>query len=435
MKKLTEVSIKHRILKGMGANGFGQLVTVLSQLLIIPILIASWGAEVFGVWLAISAIPAYLSFANLGVAPYGATILTTYTAGAGSYGDSYFLKIYNSIFWITTFVALLVFLISGLVIYCSVENYRPFSEYISEKEFLGVVLALVSSVVINMYFAVWDVIFRPAGDYALGIIWNNTTRLLEQVTIGLGVVLFEWSIVDVAVSILCVKSFGVVVCGLYCVLKYKIKPIRKIPELTDIKRILKESYGYMTMPLGYAFSTQGMIILAAMISPIFAASFGVIRTLVSAGRQMVLIVSQSVWPELSKAKGSKDQALFRNLFFKMLAFSMFMVLLGIFILYAGSEFIFKLWLGNTDLFNNELFWYMSFYTIISVFWNQFFIVLASVADVGRFSIYFLVLNCFAFFVSLLYTDFFLIVYCSVEVLILVVVVLLSKKHLDVNCVY
>jgi len=59
-------NLKTRLLKGIIANGIGQIVTVVIQAVSLPIFLHSWGKELYGEWLILSAIPAYLSLSDIG---------------------------------------------------------------------------------------------------------------------------------------------------------------------------------------------------------------------------------------------------------------------------------------------------------------------------------------------------------------------------------
>ena len=60
------MSTKRRITQGIGANGFGQAVTILTQIASVPILIHAWGMDLYGEWITLSAIPAYLVLSDIG---------------------------------------------------------------------------------------------------------------------------------------------------------------------------------------------------------------------------------------------------------------------------------------------------------------------------------------------------------------------------------
>ena len=58
--------VTRRILHGLSANAYGQLVVIVIQLAGVPILLHAWGTQLYGEWLILAAIPTYLSMADLG---------------------------------------------------------------------------------------------------------------------------------------------------------------------------------------------------------------------------------------------------------------------------------------------------------------------------------------------------------------------------------
>ena len=65
---LSENTISLRIIRGLGAQGFSQLVKVIVRLAEVPLLLSFWGAQLYGEWLMVAAIPAYLSVCDGGFA-------------------------------------------------------------------------------------------------------------------------------------------------------------------------------------------------------------------------------------------------------------------------------------------------------------------------------------------------------------------------------
>lgn len=73
-------SVRRRIVYGRGANAFGQLVTIIVQLVGVPILLHAWGVQLYGEWLILFAIPAYLSMTDLGFTQCAANDMTARVA-------------------------------------------------------------------------------------------------------------------------------------------------------------------------------------------------------------------------------------------------------------------------------------------------------------------------------------------------------------------
>src|SRR5271163_1103810 len=55
-----------RVIRGISANVYGNLIQTALQLLSVPILATHWGLETYGAWLIIFTVPNYLAFADFG---------------------------------------------------------------------------------------------------------------------------------------------------------------------------------------------------------------------------------------------------------------------------------------------------------------------------------------------------------------------------------
>lgn len=73
-------AVVKRVVKGLGANGYGQLVSVVVQLVGVPVLLYAWGPQLYGEWLILFAIPTYLSIADLGFSQSVANDMTARVA-------------------------------------------------------------------------------------------------------------------------------------------------------------------------------------------------------------------------------------------------------------------------------------------------------------------------------------------------------------------
>src|SRR3990167_9295719 len=56
-----------RIVAALGANAFGQATNIVIQLASLPLFLHQWNMSTYGTWLMLSAMPAYLSMADVGM--------------------------------------------------------------------------------------------------------------------------------------------------------------------------------------------------------------------------------------------------------------------------------------------------------------------------------------------------------------------------------
>src|SRR5438034_2020331 len=79
-------NIVRRLLKGFGANLYGQGVVIVIQLAGVPILLRYWRPQLYGEWLILFAIPAYLSMTDLGFSQSAGNDMTARVARGDTAG-------------------------------------------------------------------------------------------------------------------------------------------------------------------------------------------------------------------------------------------------------------------------------------------------------------------------------------------------------------
>jgi O-antigen/teichoic acid export membrane protein len=76
----------HRILGAVAANGFARLMRIAEQLLLIPLLLAAWGVDRYGEWIALTSLAMFATFANLGVGHAAGSDIVLRHAGGDVHG-------------------------------------------------------------------------------------------------------------------------------------------------------------------------------------------------------------------------------------------------------------------------------------------------------------------------------------------------------------
>src|ERR1700722_13658547 len=61
-----EHSLQKKLTHGFSAAALGPVVTAFVQLVTVPVFLRVWGAERYGEWILLSAIPSYLSMTDMG---------------------------------------------------------------------------------------------------------------------------------------------------------------------------------------------------------------------------------------------------------------------------------------------------------------------------------------------------------------------------------
>ena len=164
-----------RIARGLAANTGGVAVTVLIQLLTVPVLLAAWGVDVYGEWLVLSAIPTYVALSDLSFSSVAGNSMVMLVA-QGRSADA--VKLGRHLWSIVT-------LMTGIAVLAAVAIALLFSGSFGRDGTIaaseaGVVLAaLFLRVALGNQYGVFDAWFRAGGRYPLGVTLGQVMRLLE----------------------------------------------------------------------------------------------------------------------------------------------------------------------------------------------------------------------------------------------------------------
>ena len=97
--------VRQRFIHGLGATALGPIVTILVQVIGVPIFLHAWGLKLYGEWLVLSAIPSYLAFSDVGFGNVAANDMTMRVASGDRRGA---LETFQSTWLFISFTSLTV---------------------------------------------------------------------------------------------------------------------------------------------------------------------------------------------------------------------------------------------------------------------------------------------------------------------------------------
>lgn len=299
-------SVMKRIIAAIGAGAVGQLINIVIQLFSLPLFLERWNPEIYGTWLILSSIPAYLSMADIGMTATAGNRMTM----AVSRNDT---PEANRIFHSATVFLLLICAVV-LVISVPVTLWAPLTSLTNSDQRLALA-ALIAGVILNLLGGLCDALFRATNRYALGMMCGNLTRLLEWTGYMVGLFAFG-------------TFAGVAICGLVvrliCLLLtialsaaggHTIKWHWRSAHLDEIRQMAKPAISFMAFPLANALSLQGITLLVGhFFGPATVAIFNTYRTISRVSVQLTGIFGHSLWVEFSTLYGKGDHSALQHLY-------------------------------------------------------------------------------------------------------------------------
>lgn len=298
-----------RVLHGVGANTYTQLVTILIQLGSVPLFLKVWNVETYGFWVLISAAPAYFAMADVGIM---AVAINRITMLAGEDNWDQVRLVFNSCLLFLGIVVSIAAMIGACVAMFLDPNLLPGVAGWKWAASLLVLAALVS-----MSGGLFDAVFRAEGHFARGVYFMSTVRLIEWAGSMLGLVIGR-SFLAVALCAFVARGLGMLAAFLYCrnnFPRFEWAPQRG--SLREIRRMLASAVAFLAFPLGNAISIQGMTMLvAALLGPAGLAAFSALRTISRSVIQLVSTLSHALWPEFSRLYGAGDFVVLSKVFIR-----------------------------------------------------------------------------------------------------------------------
>jgi O-antigen/teichoic acid export membrane protein len=296
---------------GTLANVLGQILNIGGQLALVPILLHYWGTEIYGEWLALSAMVTYLATLDLGMQTYVVNRLNQ----CYSVND---MEEYTRVLH-TGFLVNLLIPALGFAVTLPLILMAPLTKWLQLRDtdpstaaWVTVLLSL--QVVYSIGYGVVVGIYRTINEYARGQMIMNV-RFLFNVLLTVGIVLYGGQMRAVATA-----QLALLVAT--SILVY-IDLVRRRPEIrigfsrADWRlglQFIGPSSMFLGIQISGAVAIQGSTIL---VSSMFGAAtlvvFASLRTLSNMIKQATATVQLALWPEFTALDAQSEQKSLRML--------------------------------------------------------------------------------------------------------------------------
>lgn len=346
------MSFSRRIRWGTGANILRQLVNIGTEIAVVPIALAGWGAALYGEWQILGAAMTYIMLLDFGSHTYAINRMNQCYA-KGLLDE--FARILHTALAIAIaggglgLVAAIVF--SYLIPVADWANLTITSTSRARNVLLLVALQAALALPVGVIAGV----YRAVGEYARDIMISNVYRLVSAIGIAFIIYLNGGILAAAWVQLL---SYGAVL--LFIVLDIK----RRHPGIDmGVKHLDLGLMRSFFVPSSLFFSIQmagsalihGMVlILANTVGATAVAVFTVTRTLVNSIPQVTNSISGTLWPEFTvmEVRGDYDklaawhQLAAKTIFWLGISAAVF--------LYYSAEHLVTLWTGSRIRFDPGL---------------------------------------------------------------------------------
>ncbi len=359
-------SLKSRLVRSVAANSFSQGVTLVTQLLNVPLFAHFWGVDLWGEWVLLSTIPVYLAMSDLS---FGATAGTEMTMLVGRGDRPRALQVLQSAWFVVTGLSVGLFLLFLTLTFVLPLNDLLNLSLLTRGESTAIMVVLLCQVFVAQQGGLIEASYKCDGNYASGVFWMNVMRLTEFAVGALFLFLGAdpWTYAMAAVAVKSASYFL-----LWSDVTRRSPWIRLGWSHVDLglaRPLLGPAITFNAFPLGYALNIQGFTILAGMVGggP-GAALFSTMRTLVRVVWQVANGIALSIWAELSKAIGAGDYELARKIHRRAGQVALWVVLMGSGVMAVFGPWVYEVWTRRVVPFDPVLFGLLLLATILGSQW-------------------------------------------------------------------
>jgi O-antigen/teichoic acid export membrane protein len=365
-EKSIDTLVVKRLLKGFGVNTYQQILIIIIQLVGVPVILHYWGAQLYGEWLILSAIPSYLSMADLGFSMSAGNDMTAKMARDDKRGV---LAVFQSL---TIFLGVII--IFGLLLSSLIFPFLPINRFmhltlIDESNARWILWMLAASVLIQQFDGLNDAGFRSQGEYAFHQFFYATSLFIQQGFVWI-IAILGYQPFFAALSMLIIRTIYTILMTILLLHRQKIFKLgNQYLDKSIIVSLIKPAIANMAIPLAQALNIQGMVlVIGAVLNPLAVVTFSTLRTLTRFAYQIVLSICIAFEPEMAREWGKQDKEMLLKLYLDNLRLSFWLALMCIFSLFFFGDTIIKLWTHNEVSMDRLLYIWLLLSAFASVLW-------------------------------------------------------------------
>jgi O-antigen/teichoic acid export membrane protein len=338
-------SVSKRLAKNFGGTAYALTITIVTQIISVPLFLHYWGKSLYGEWLVLSAIASYFGLSDVGFSKVTSNRMAMLTS-TKDHGHA--LTSLQSTWTFVTCSSLII----GLVT-CAVLLVLPFHqilhlEFISQSQMALILILLTFYALLCLQAELLAAIYRSSYHNARGVVATNTIRLGDFLMSASALILTQ-SPVAISAALFLNRLIGTLLMIWDCK--------RQAPHLSrgwshfdrqELRSMIRPSLAFMCFPLAHSIPSQGMTLLIhGLLGPAAVAVFNTIRILTRTLAHSMNLIKSAVWPEVSHLIAKRDYARTRSIYRFTVQSTVLIVCIGGLILLTSGSSILAIWTHRT----------------------------------------------------------------------------------------
>lgn len=279
-------------LNAIYAGYFGQLVTLATQIVSLPIMLTVWDPKKVGLWFVISAIPTYFTLADFGMTSTAGNELTFQVAQSKAKEA---ISTFQKMLGLSSAITSLVVSISATTLFI-----LTFCGLVPVEQCLTMIL-LIGTVLAAQIGSTFESLLRATSRIDQSLWVSGLARLLEWSGLIGGLIVFR-NYLGAASGAFTLR-FGALLLTALLAKSGMGREFSLVPDYRfagSFKKLLPASLGGFAYTISSAMSLQGTIMLvAAFLGPAAVTTFTAYRTIARSAVQFSSTASHAKWADFS----------------------------------------------------------------------------------------------------------------------------------------
>ena len=356
-----------RLASGFGANLLGKVWVTLIQFLSVPVLTATWGAEGFGIWLMLIAIPSYLALADAGLSAAAATDVTKAVAAA-NYDHA--IQSFQTSWLFTSLMTLGMAAATGFGLLVWIASLETVAGPWRAETLSWAVVFTIFGTLCSLQMGIFQTVYQATNKYAVGTALRDIGYLLQGFAVMAAALLGG----DLASATAASAAVAALMLIFYAVVILRMEPWLRLgfahASWRMLRQLLRPSLASFALTGANSFGLQAVVVtIGWALGPAAAAVFATARMISRTPLQFAGLLSRASLPELIKSIERADTSLTSRLMrLNIWAASIVMAPALLILLFWGPELL-QFLSGGTLHAERTLFVLLALAALCNVIWT------------------------------------------------------------------
>lgn len=358
--------LRNKIARNLSGYGYSQIITLGSQILVVPFFISAWGVRQYGEWLVLTSVPLFLAMLELGVSEASAT-----RASLASGSKDLFIvrRTLDTAMAFSLVTASVVAIIGN-----SLSIYVPWTNYLDLNDFSPHTATIIFSSM--SFYLAFNFLVGPitawlkAMDQTALSAFSTANRRASEMAVTTVSLYLGAGPATLAVCLMVTSLATTIAYYVIALNRSNIGAMSlKHADMRELRTVIWPALSYMALPLAQVVTLQGgILLLNSLAGATSVAAFTMARTMVRLLMQIGIVFNSAMRPEVSRLLGSGQTIAAKRTVINGSLIAAVIIVMGIIGVAVLGPYILELWSTGKIVLSSEFLTLLALHAAANVIW-------------------------------------------------------------------